>query len=608
MVSRSHLGPKLALAVTGWIGVAAAAPAAADPGDISAFSQQVYEDWLKHSPMLATQLGVDGRNDAWDDISPAGQAAQARDLRAQLARLRSTFDAAKLGPRARLQYRVLEQEFELRLERYRWRNNFYPLNQIVGLHVEVPNILSQQKITDVADAQAYIRRLETVDKLFDGLIQDLDQRAAQGLYMPKSLYPRLIRQVEGILKGAPFDDGPDNPLFADFKRKLTALKLAPAENKALMDRARAALVGDFREAYTALLSRLQQDARLTRFDGGAWQLPHGDAFYAFAVRLFTTTDLTPDDVHKIGLAEVKRIHGEMRAIMKNVGFAGSLQDFFKFVKSDRRFFFPNTEAGRAAYLARAKEVVSTISARVPDFFWALPTIPLEVRRFEAYREASAPAGYYEPGTADGRRPGTIYLNLSNMATQARYDMEPLLYHEGLPGHHMQISTILIDPTIPELRKISIWWLNSAFVEGWALYAEYLAKEMGGYGDPYSDFGRLAGELWRACRLVVDTGLHAKRWSRKTAIDYLDRNTPSTHEANVRAVDRYIAVPGQATSFKIGMTKILELRKRARAALGADFDIRAFHSVLLENGFIPLWAMEADVDRWIAATRTAAGHK
>jgi uncharacterized protein (DUF885 family) len=229
-----------------------------------------------------------------------------------------------------------------------------------------------------------------------------------------------------------------------------------------------------------------------------------------------------------------------------------------------------------------------------------PALPLEIRATEPYRAAGAPGGFYEAGTADGSRPGIVYLNLLNLDTRPIYDLEALLYHEAVPGHHLQISSILTDPDIPRLRKVNRWWQDTAFVEGWALYTERLAREMGFYQDPYSDFGRLAGELWRATRLVVDSGLHAKRWTREQAIRYLDENTPSPRAANEQAVDRYLAVPGQATAFTVGMLRIVEERERARVALGARFDLREFHAVVLENGYVPLWALRENVDRWIAA--------
>jgi len=307
-------------------------------------------------------------------------------------------------------------------------------------------------------------------------------------------------------------------------------------------------------------------------------------------------------VHALGLAEVERTHREMRELMQRIGETGELRAFLQRLKADPRFYFSDDEAGREAYLARARGILDRMQARLPEYFLKPPALPLELRATEPYRAAGAPSGFYEAGTADGSRPGVVYLNLQRLDTRPLYDLEALLYHEALPGHHLQISSILVDDSIPRLRKVNRWWQDTAFVEGWALYTERLGKEMGFYEDPYSDFGRIAAELWRATRLVVDTGLHSKRWTREQAIRYLDENTPSPHSTNESAVDRYLAVPGQATAFTVGMLRIREERERARQALGDRFDLRQFHAVVLENGYVPLWALSEAVDRWIVQAR------
>jgi uncharacterized protein (DUF885 family) len=315
------------------------------------------------------------------------------------------------------------------------------------------------------------------------------------------------------------------------------------------------------------------------------------------VRQFTTTDMTPRQIHELGLREVTRVHREMQAVMDRVAFKGTLRQFMAQMKADPKFYYPDTDAGREAFLERARGIIGAMKAKITDVFLAPPALSLVIKRPEAYREASLPAGDYEAGTPDGKIPGTIYLNLSDMRKMPTYELDDLLYHEGIPGHHMQFSTILVDKSIPDLRKVNEWWQDTAFVEGWALYAERLAKEMGFYQDPYADFGRLSGELWRACRLVVDTGIHSYHWSREEAIRYLDDNTPRSDSA--REVDRYIAVPGQATAFMVGMNAILIDRQHASKVLGPRFDIRGFHNAVLHNGFIPLWAVKESVDAWIA---------
>jgi len=347
-----------------------------------------------------------------------------------------------------------------------------------------------------------------------------------------------------------------------------------------------------------LIRLLQAQGSRTPITGGVWQLPDGDAFYAFLIRQFTTTDMTPAQIHETGLAEMMRSHREIAALMERIGFNGTVREFMLQVKSDPRNFESNDEAGRAAYLARARAIVAAMQAKITDAFNAPAPLPLQVARTDAYKEASSPPGFYEPGSTDGTRPGTVYLNLSDMKVCPLDELEDLLYHEGIPGHHMQISTIQVDGSIPRSRKVNEWWQDSAFVEGWGLYAERLGKDLGFYQDPYSEFGLLSGELWRASRLVVDSGLHYKHWTRAQAIQYLNDNTPSPEATNVRAVDRYLAVPGQATSFMVGMRKFVSERERARQALGSRFDLREYHKVALSSGYIPLWALDQKVTSWI----------
>lgn len=578
-------------------GQATAGPDAA----LRALLDEAYARTLELSPMLGASVGAAIGRDRWDDFSSAGEQAVADTAALNLRRLHM-IDYAGLSPDAQVQYKAFESDQQIIVERYRWRRHDYPLNQIVGLPIDVPNVLiNQHPIASMADAEAYVSRLELTPQPFDQLIERLRDHAAAGFLMPASLYPLLIDGARQVIRGAPFEAGDDSPVWADFQRKVGGVDLAPAARDALLARANAALTGRFQGAYQRLIAELErQAAKATRSDG-VWALPDGEAYYAFLIRQFTTTRMTPEQIHQLGLAEVKRIHGEMQAIMDRVGFSGTLQAFMAQLKRDPKFYCPNTDAGRQAYLDRANAILAKMQAALPKVFRE-PPLPLVIRRAEIYREPSLPAGYYDAGSPDGKRPGYIYLNLRDMADRATFDLEDLLYHEGLPGHHMQISTVLKNPQVPELRKTNEWWQNTAFVEGWALYAESLAKELGFYQDPYSDFGRLGGELWRACRLVVDSGLHYKRWSREQAIRYLDDNTASTHAANVAEIDRYLAVPGQATAFTVGMRAFRQHRDRARAALGAAFDIRDYHRVALNYGFIPLSALEQAVDNWIAAVR------
>lgn len=577
-----------------------ATAATRDSRAFAAYLDAAYGRAMQSNPTLATAQGERTGLDRWDDLSEAGAAAEAAAARAEIDGLRRAVRYEALSPREQLQYRVFVGQQELLLERHRWRDHLYPLNPIVGPHVDVVSVLTSQPVATVADAEAYLRRIEAVRPYLAGLAERLERQASKGVYLPKSIYPILLGQARNVIAGRPHGDAGDSPILADFTRKVDALALPAAQRAALVERAAAALARDLEPAYRELIALLERHGARTPIDGGVWQLPDGAEFYAFLLRQFTTTDVSPERVHELGLAEVARIHGEMTAIARGVGHEGDLRSFMQQLKQDPRFFATNDDAGRAAYMARAHEIVAAMQAKLPEAFLKPPPLPLEIRATEPYRAAGAPAGFYSAGTPDGSRPGVVRLNLRDMRTTPLYDLEWLLYHEAVPGHHLQIASILADDSIPRLRKVNRWWQDTAFVEGWALYAERLGKEMGFYRDPYADFGRLAGELWRATRLVVDSGLHSKRWTREQAIRYLDDNTPSPRAANESAVDRYLAVPGQATAFTIGMHTILDERALARQELGERFDLREFHGAVLENGYVPLWALREHVAAWKAA--------
>jgi uncharacterized protein (DUF885 family) len=311
--------------------------------------------------------------------------------------------------------------------------------------------------------------------------------------------------------------------------------------------------------------------------------------------------MTADEVHDYGLAEVARIRAEMEEIKSDVGFEGTLQEFFVFLREDPQFFFPNTDEGREGYIQAAREHLDYIEQSLPEYFGILPKADLEVKRVEPFREQPGAAQHYFPGTPDGSRPGVYYAHLSDMNAMPKHQLEVVAYHEGLPGHHMQIAIAQELESVPEFRTQSFF---NAYAEGWGLYAERLAKEMGAYEDPYSDFGRLSTEIWRAIRLVVDTGLHAKGWSEQEAIDFFLENSSMAEGAIRSEVQRYLVTPGQATSYKIGMMKILELRENARAELGEKFDIKAFHDTVLGGGALPLEILERRVNDWVASQKAS----
>jgi uncharacterized protein (DUF885 family) len=587
--------------------VAEPAPPAAEPArneELNAFFEEVFQRDLARSPMRQTYLGVKSEAWAeWDDISDERAREDHELARADLERLR-TFDPASLDAEDRLSYRLFEYDTERDLAGFEWRFHSYPVNQMFGLHSWVPAFLMNfHRIDTREDAEAYISRLEKLKDLFAQLEVNLRARQDKGILPPKFVFPMVIDDSKNIITGAPFDkSGTDSDLYADIKRKVEALDLDEAARAELLARARKALLESVKPAYQSLIALLEQQAKLATTDDGAWKLPDGPAFYDFALQRTTTTELDAAEIHAIGLRETERIHDEMSAIMKKVGFEGTLQEFFAHMRTNPDFILSNDDAGRAAYLKMAEDYVAGITPRLDELFITMPKAPLVVKRVEPYREKSAGKAFYNGPTPDGSRPGIFYANLHDMADMPTYQLEALVYHEGLPGHHMQTAIAYEQENLPSFRRFSGY---TAYNEGWGLYSELVPKEMGFYRDPYSDFGRLAMELWRAGRLVVDTGIHHQKWTRQQAIDWLIANTPNPEGDAIKAIERYIVMPSQATAYKIGMLKILELRERARAALGDRFDIRAFHEVVLTSGAVPLTVLEEQVEAWLDRERTKA---
>jgi uncharacterized protein (DUF885 family) len=375
------------------------------------------------------------------------------------------------------------------------------------------------------------------------------------------------------------------------------LDITNSERLKLLADAKEAMLKMVEPAYRRLITELEKQAEIAPDADGVWKFDQGDDFYQERLRWFTTTDLSADEIHNIGLREVARLHKEMKAIMLEVGFEGSFAGFLVHMREDERFYYPTTEQGREAYLAEAVRLIDVMRTRLPDVFAVFPESQLIVKRVEAFREQSAGKAFYQRPSPDGSRPGIFYANLYDMANMPKYQLEALAYHEGIPGHHMQRAISVELDGIPEFQRYATF---TAYTEGWGLYTEQLGREMGFYEDPYSNFGRLAMELWRACRLVVDTGIHRKRWTREQAIDYLVINTPNSVGDSTNAIERYIAMPGQATAYMIGKLEIVRLREKAIEKMGDKFDIRQFHDVVLKDGPVPLSLLEEKVDAMIEA--------
>lgn len=563
----------------------------------NAFFEEVFMRGVMRSPVYQTYMGIKKDYDKWDDGSEARALEDLALAKKDLETLRA-FDRSKLDSTTQVSYDLMEQRLVQSIDDFKWRYHTYPVNQMYGTHSMIPAFLiNQHQIADLSDAKAYISRLNGVPTVFEQLEKDLETRAEKGIIAPKFVFPHVIDSSKNILKGAPFTTGEDSTLLADFKRKVAKLEIAQAEKDALITDATNALKTAVGPAYESLISYLiGLESRADNRDG-AWKFPQGEAYYNNALARTTTTDLTAKEIHAIGLAEVARIHDEMREIKDKVGFKGDLKAFMEFMKTDKQFYLPNTEEGKAKYLADATAMIDNMKSRLDELFIVKPKADMIVKRVEAFREKAAGKAFYQQPAPDGSRPGIYYANLYDMEAMPTYQMEALAYHEGIPGHHMQIAIAQELEGVPKFRKFGGY---TAYVEGWGLYSEMVPKEMGLYEDPYSDFGRLAMELWRACRLVVDTGIHAMKWTRQQGIDYYVNNTPNATSDGVKMVERHIVMPSQATAYKIGMIKIIELRESAKKQLGEKFDIREFHDVVLKSGPVPLNTLEGFVNDWVAS--------
>ncbi len=564
---------------------------------LAAFFDQAFEKDLKGSPMSQSYLGYKWDYDKWDDISDNKQDADIATLKQRQTQL-ATFDASQLSEQENLSIALYQQDIQRRLANDGFRHHTYVMDQFRAWHTTVPSFLiNMHRIDNIDDANAYIARLKGVKPLFEQVFEQLDIRSKLGVFPPKWSYDQMIQASANVISGEPFAEASnDSTLWADFKAKVDKLELSKTEKTGLLAEAKQALLTSVKPAYEAMMVKLAEQRKLSPEGDGVWRLPDGDKWYQNRLAWFTTTDLTAEQVHQLGLDNVARIHAQMQQIMDKVHFEGSLQDFFEFMRTDPQFFYPNTDEGREQYLSEAKALVDTMEQHLPEYFGLLPKARIQVKRVEPFREQSAGKAFYQSPSRDGSRPGTYYANLFDMANMPTYQMEALAYHEGIPGHHLQRAIAQELEGIPQLQKYLSF---TAYTEGWGLYSEELAKDMGFYADPYSDFGRLAMELWRACRLVVDTGIHSMKWSREDAIQYLRDNTPNPEGDVVKAIERYIAMPGQATAYMIGKLKIMELRDKAKAALGDKFDIRGFHDEVLKDGPVPLNILEQKIDRWIA---------
>ena len=579
---------------------------ARDP-KLTAWFDAKYEEQLRDSPLQLTGLGRKERYGEIDDFSLAEQDRQLEWSRATVEEMERIFDYKTLGAADRLSYDLWKHEYEQAAKAAKWRDSGYVFTQMQGIHVSLPSLLiSQHRVDTAQDMRDYISRVNGIGRAIGQLVDIAEPRAKAGVRPPYFAYDFVIAEATKLKSGAPFDSGADNALWQDGKGKIAKLvadkTITKAEGDAMQGQLEAALKGGYKAGYDRLVTFMTADKpNAPKVATGVGGIANGKEYYAHRLAASTTTDLTPEQVHQIGLDDVKRIHTEMEAIKDKVGFKGDLKAFFDKVRTDPANYYPQGDEGAKMYIDAASAALDNIESKLPQYFGLLPKAPLEVKRVEAFREQAGGAQHYRSATPDGSRPGIYYAHLSDMSAMPRNMLEVIAYHEGLPGHHMQIS---IAQELTGVPKFQTQVGYTAYGEGWGLYSERLAKEIPGtYADPLSDFGRLSSELWRAIRLVVDTGVHSKGWNEEQAIAYFTANSPQNVETVRNEVRRYIVWPGQATSYKIGMNQILALRAEAESELGAKFDIRGFHDAVLGGGSLPLSLLNRRVRDWIAAEKT-----
>lgn len=579
---------------------AATSAAEAEDARLNAFLDAAFDASTALSPEQTTSLGGKANYDRLDDYTGSTGEKRMQMAEATLAEMKRRFDPAKLGAQGKLTYRLYEFQVANQRRQYQWRDYSFPVSTNGSPAGDIPVfLLNQHKVGSVADAEAYIARIRETERVMREVAARMRAQAAKGIVPPQMVFAPARNDAKKILVGAPFTAGPDSTVMADFAKKVAALDAPAAAKDKLLADARTALTGPFKTGYDTLFTALDEIEGKAKGNNGAWSLPNGDAYYAARLYNFTTTDLTADQIHQLGLRQVANIRAEMEAIRRQTGFKGDLKAFFAFIRDDPRFKYENSEAGKEAYLADARAVIAEVMGKAPQYFSVLPKAPLEVRAVEKWREATASTAFYNRPAPDGSRPGIYYVNLADMSQVQKVQNLGISVHEGAPGHHFQIARAQELTGLPKFRKLGGY---SAYTEGWGLYTERLADEMGIYKDPYQRFGMLSLQMWRAIRLVVDTSMHSKRWTREQAQQYFRDNSSLSEIDLKREVDRYMNNPGQATSYMVGQLKIAELRERAKKALGSRFDIREFHEAVLANGMMPLEVLEQVVDSYIAAKK------
>ncbi len=595
-----HLTLAIALTLPFSVTTVIAAPSAAKsmqaPSKAEQLEQMYVDYWeasLKRNPVQATFVG-DGR---YNDQLPNFFAPEYRDegiaFTKEWLKKFEAIDASDVSGQTRLSYDIIVRSLKLDLEGSQFRTDLMPLNQfgnIIGAFAQLGSGTSAQPFKTVEDYDNWLKRAGKMPELISQMQANMREGMKIGMVQPKVLMIKVLPQLDGIIK-----DNTEESIFWQPIKNMPAT-FSAADKTRLTEQYRSLIGKQLTPSIKALRAFVKDEyLPACRDTVGMQALPDGQAIYAFNTKISTTTDLTPKQLHDIGLSEVARIHGEMRGIMAETNFKGSLQDFFHFMDTDKRFEFKDEKALLDAYNALRVKV----DKKIPEFFAVTPKAGFEIRPIEAFRAASSAGGEYQGPSEDGTRPGIFYVNTFDLPTRKTWDSEDLYLHEAIPGHHFQIALQQELTNIPKFRRFGG---DTAYVEGWALYTETIGKELGVFTDPYMYFGGLQGELWRAIRLVVDTGLHDKGWSREQVIKYMRDNSAVSETDAVAEAERYMAIPGQALAYKTGQLKITELRARAKAELGSKFDVREFHDQILKDGSLPLSVLDAKINRWIASKK------
>lgn len=584
---------RVSLVVTVLVGALLSAKAMAqDDPALKAIADRYWDAAMERQPTRATALGDYRFNDRLEDLSAAALVRWKGTLNSFLDELREMPSAATLTPADRLTRDLLERTLRDELLRLECGDEYTPLDPLDGVHIKLPLLLVSQPFRNTADYRAYVSRLRAFPQQIKDTIANMRRGVEIGFVSPRILVEKVIPQIRTHIV--------DDPIKSEFHAPVRiADTLSEADRRSVTADIAEAIRADVVPAYAQLLTYVENTyLPATRSSVGLGALPGGERIYQTKANLSTTVRLTPGELHALGLSEVARIRGEMAKVQAEVKFEGSLDEFLTHMRADPRYRFKSGEE----LFAAADAILQRTKPLLPKLFGRLPKADCVMKETEAFRAPASPVAYYNPSPEDGSRPGYYYINTYAPNERLKFTLEALTYHEAVPGHHLQMALDQENKALPKFRRYASF---TAYVEGWALYTEKLGYEIGGYADPYSRFGQLTFEMWRACRLVVDTGMHRSGWTRQQAIDYMAANTSLALLDIEAEVDRYITWPGQALAYKVGELRILEMRKQAERELGGKFDLRAFHDALLAGGAMPIDMLGRRMDEWIAAQKNAS---